>query len=88
MAIEFLVGGVFGLLKAIFDGVFGALGTVAGGSSVPHGILVGYSWLNTFLPMSDVVAGIGVLLGLYGFLFGYRFVREMWSLIPIIGGHS
>lgn len=83
-----MIVGIFGVLSAVFQGVLTVLGTVAGGSSVGHSVLVGYSWLNTFLPMSDVVAGIGFLLGLYGFLFGYRFVREVWSLVPIIGGHS
>jgi hypothetical protein len=59
----------------------GLIGSVSGGA------LVGFAYLNTFLPVTETLAGIGFLLGTYVWLFTYRVLREMWALVPIIGGH-
>ena len=91
MAIEWLVTGVFGLLGTIFQGVFAVVGSALGGiggGGMSGGIMVGAAWLNTFLPVGEVVAGIASLLGLFVFLFGYRFLREHWGLVPFVGGHT
>lgn len=92
MAVEWLLSTVFGFMTGVVGGALGimssAIGLVPGAGSLAGGILVGYAWINTFLPVAEVGAGVVFLLVLYGVLFGYRFIREIWSLVPIIGGGS
>lgn len=80
--------GVLSLLGGLFDLLGDAVQMLPYGGTIAGGVIIGYGWLNTFLPISETVAGILWLLTLYLWLFGYRMIREAWSLVPIIGGRS
>jgi hypothetical protein len=92
MIIEWLVGGLVGGLGGVLHLALGAAGTmvqtVPGAVSLSGGVVVGWSFLNTFLPLTEVGLGIGFLLVVYMLLFGFRVVLTVWGQIPIIGGHG
>jgi hypothetical protein len=83
-----VLGGVGGVLHLALGGLGAMVGAVPGGSALGGGIVVGWSWLNTFLPMQEVAAGMAFLVGVYLLLFAFRLVLTVWGQIPIIGGHG
>lgn len=49
---------------------------------IPDGWIVGYAMLNTFLPVSEALAGAGLLLGIYAALGVFKLAVVVYHLIP------
>lgn len=82
MIIEAVIAGFAVIISAILGGLFEAVQLIPGGGSVAGGVILGYAWLDTFLPAGEIVAGLVFLLSLYSFFFSYRLVREGIGMLP------
>lgn len=74
-------------LGAVFVGLFSAVvGLLPDGDPIGigsfTGIWVGYSWLNTWLPLSEVVTVFGLWLGLQVAIYAWLGVRALWAMVP------
>jgi len=52
------------------------------GLSIPDGWLVGYTWLNGFLPLSETLTWLGVLLTVAVAVTTWRVAVTLYHLIP------
>lgn len=86
MLIEFVISFVLQVVGGLVMIALAPLNAL-GLTNISGGVILGYNWLNTFLPVTETVAGIVFLLSVYLLLFGFRVLREAWSLVPFIGGH-
>jgi len=46
------------------------------------GWLLGYNWLNSFLPVGEALGYAGVMLAIYGGILVYRLAVVVYHLIP------
>jgi hypothetical protein len=80
MIFEFFLGFLTNIVAGIVELFLpeaGDLGLVA-----PTGLVVGYTWLNTFLPISEAIVFALILLGLYLAGFAWRLFLQVYHLIP------
>ena len=82
----------------IVDGFIGAclnwvnifLGLLPTGSApdlgLPSGVVVGYTWLNGVFPVTESLAALGAVLGVYGVVFGFRLVVWVLTKTHLLGG--
>lgn len=54
--------------------------------SVASPVIRGYTWANTFLPLSEALTAVGIFVGVYLALIGFAAVRELIRHIPFVGG--
>jgi hypothetical protein len=80
--IEAIFAGFAVIISNVLAGLFQAVQLIPGGGSVAGGVILGYAWLDTFLPAAGIVAGLVFLLSLYSFFFSYRLVREAIGILP------
>lgn len=78
-----LIGGIFDLLLGVLGFVISLLPDVPNlGLSNASGILVGYAWLNSWLPVSETLTAISVIVGVMVLIFGFRVVVKIWEWFP------
>jgi hypothetical protein len=77
------VGEAVKALAAVADGVVGLLPDATDlGLSIPSGWLHGYTLLNTFLPLSEALGLISVILVVVTAGLAARIAVVVWHLIP------
>lgn len=72
-----LLGAVTWLVGLLPDG--GPLGL-----SSFSGIWTGYAFLNSFLPLTELLAAAGVMLAIQGAVFAYLALRQVRAWLPFI----
>jgi hypothetical protein len=78
-----VLGGIFDLLLGLVGFLISLLPDVPDlHLSAPSGILVGYGWLNSFLPVAETLTAVGVLVGVMVVIFGYRIIIKIYELFP------
>lgn len=59
-----IVQALLGVLMSVLAWVFSLLPDASDlGLSPGSGIILGYNWLDSFLPVHEIIAGIGLLVG-------------------------
>jgi len=85
-----LFNAFFTAIQGLADAVFKVIGSMIDalpdaadlGIDIPDGFVVGYSFLNTFLPLSEALTIAGTALAGYVALFGWRLAVMVYHLIP------
>lgn len=62
-------------------GLFGGVVTVVGGQGVASALVVGGSWLNTFLPVTETLQVVAGLMALYTAAWVLRFGITVWNIV-------
>jgi hypothetical protein len=76
--VRFLLGAAETLVDLLPTGDVPDFGTSAGE-------VVGFfRGLDAYLPVTEILAGVTLLLGMYGLLFGYRVLKEVRSWVPFL----
>lgn len=84
-AILFFVGFVQQIidgLLALASGVIALLPDADPNFSIPEGWLVGYAWVNSFLPLSECLAFAGLIAGALVLHMTWRMAVTVYHLIP------
>ncbi len=82
MVIELIVKLVLTIVQGLID-LLPPAGDL--GLSAPSGIVQGYSWLDSFLPVHETLSFVGILGVVYVGVLAFRALVTLWHLIPIIG---
>lgn len=80
-----IVDAIAGALLAAMSWLVGLLPTASPiGLASASGIWLGYAQLNGFLPLTEILAGIGVLLTIHVAIYGYLALRAVRNWLPFI----
>jgi hypothetical protein len=52
------------------------------GLSSFSGVWVGYSFFNGFLPITEVLQSVGIILGIQATIYGGQAILQLWRAIP------
>lgn len=85
-----IVGGLTLMIDAIFSTLLGAVdGLVAGLPDVPpldlssvSGVMIGYSWLDSFTPITETLGFLGVYISVASTIFLFKSVDWLIEKIP------
>lgn len=81
MITEAVLSVFFGLMEGI-AGLLPEAGSL--GMQEFSGIWYGYSWLNSFLPLSELLIAVGLLLGFHAALYAFLMLRIIRGWLPFV----
>jgi len=85
-----LTGWIWGPVNEVAKAVAAVAGVVVSllpdaadlGLSIPGGWITGYTWLNSFLPLSEALGVVTIFLGIMLALLAFRVAVIVYHLIP------
>lgn len=81
------IGGLFDNMAAslvdVLSGVIGQFPTADPlGLSPASGILIGYAWLNSWLPVAELIGALSMIVLVATVIFGVRIAIKLWEWLP------
>ncbi len=88
--VQGVLDGITGLISNLAAGAIDVLSGIVAlfptadplGLSASSGILRGYSWLNSWLPVSETLTAIGLIVLVATTVFAVRVAIKLWEWLP------